>query len=157
MPAAPTANWSCFPRRARLQLDRRALNGFLVRARGAVGLQGEVGLRLMDDAAIRELNRAFRRHDAPTDVLSFPAGAPGYAGDIAISLDTARRQARARRHSLDKEVYILLLHGLLHLAGYDHETDEGAMRRREHELRRDLGLPPGLIERAQRRKIKAHG
>jgi probable rRNA maturation factor len=111
----------------------------------------------MDDAAIAGLNRAFRRHDAPTDVLSFPAETAGYAGDIAISLDTARRQARARRHSLDQEIRILLLHGLLHLAGYDHETDDGAMRRREHVLRRELGLPPGLIERAQRRKIKAHG
>lgn len=122
-----------------------------------MGLQGEIGLRLMDDAGIRALNRIFRRHDAATDVLSFPGAAPGYAGDIAISLDTAGRQARAQRHSVDTEVRILLLHGLLHLSGLDHETDNGDMRRQERDLRLQLGLPPGLIERAHRRKIKAHG
>ncbi|HET9784008.1 MAG TPA: rRNA maturation RNase YbeY [Terriglobales bacterium] len=135
------------------------MRGFLLRAQRAVGLQGEIGLRLMHDTEIRELNRAFRRHDTPTDVLSFPGdgSGSGYAGDIAISLDTARRQARARRHSLDTEIRILLLHALLHLAGYDHEADDGEMRRRERGLRLKLGLPPGLIERTQRRKIKAHG
>lgn len=111
----------------------------------------------MDDASIRQLNRDFRGHDAPTDVLSFPSPQPDYAGDIAISTETAGRQARARRHALDTELRILLLHGLLHLAGHDHETDQGEMRRREQALRRQLGLPPGLIERQQRRKIKTHG
>ncbi len=134
-------------------LDVQALRLFLVAAGRDLRLRGIVGVRFMNDAAIRALNRDFRRHDQPTDVLSFPAASPD-VGDLAISIPTARRQARAHGHSLDAEVRILLLHGLLHLAGYDHERDHGAMRRRESALRRRFHLPPGLIERHAGRKIR---
>jgi len=120
---------------------------FLARAMRALGVRGQVGLAFLDDAAIRSLNRRYRRHDQPTDVLSFPSLADGCLGDLAISLDTARRQARRHRHSLETEVKVLLLHGLLHLVGWDHETDRGQMRRLERSLRRQLRLPPGLLER----------
>jgi probable rRNA maturation factor len=107
---------------------------------------------LTSDAAIRRLNRQFRGKNKATDVLSFPADglAPGsekIAGDLAISVPTAQRQAVAQGHALGVEIKILILHGLLHLAGYDHESDSGQMARRERLLRGRLGLPQGLIER----------
>ena len=100
---------------------------------------------LVGDRAIRRLNRDFRNQDKPTDVLSFPAGAeamphldkPGL-GDMIISVETARRQAFARHHSLEKELRVLVIHGLLHLLGYDHEVDRGEMRRKELRLQREL-------------------
>lgn len=109
---------------------------------------------LTDDASIRELNRRFRHKDKATDVLSFPAASEGQspgrriAGDLAISLDLAAAQAGRFGHSLDVEVRILMLHGLLHLAGWDHEADHGEMAAREQELRGELDLPMALIERA---------
>jgi probable rRNA maturation factor len=134
-------------------LDVAALRAFLVAAGRECHLRGIVGVRLMDDASIRALNRDFRGQNHSTDVLSFPADSP-QLGDLAISIETARRQARAHHHSLDIEVRILLLHGLLHLAGYDHERDQGQMRDLEAALRRRLFLPPGLIERHSGRKMK---
>jgi probable rRNA maturation factor len=128
---------------------------FLVRARQAAGLRGRVDLMLADDATLAQLNRDYRNKNKPTDVLSFPAMAvPGSrsqsAGDVAISIETAERQAAEQGHSLEDELKVLLLHGVLHLAGHDHETDDGAMRRLEMRLRRQLGLPRGLIERTAR-------
>ena len=136
------------PRAARLR--RRELARFLRLAAAAAGLHGEVSVLLTGDEAIRALNRKYRRIDKPTDVLSFPAAeiAEGLAGDLVISLETARWQAEERGHSLEMEIKVLLLHGLLHLAGYDHEADNGAMHRKEVRLRRELGLTAGLIERA---------
>lgn len=101
------------------------------------------------DAEIRRLNRAFRHKDRPTDVLSFPAAdfQRVHAGDLAISIDTAARQANAHGHSLETELRILLLHGLLHLAGYDHEADHGEMAAREEVLRRRFHLPGSLTSR----------
>ena len=130
---------------------RRELTRFLGEAISAVGLEGEVSVLLTGDAQIRELNRQYRRKDQPTDVLSFPAHADagGVAGDLVISLETASRAAQEHGHAVDDEVRILLLHGLLHLAGYDHETDDGAMQRTEQRLRRRLGLSAGLIERTR--------
>ena len=139
-------------------LSKAGLARFLNRARAAVGLDGEVHVLLADDAALKRLNRTFRGKNKPTDVLSFPAGAtavffgdpdaPELAGDLAISLETAARQAKQFGHSLRDEVRVLLLHGTLHLAGFDHETDAGEMASREAELRQQLGLPAGLIARA---------
>jgi probable rRNA maturation factor len=129
----------------------RSLERFLREASAAVKLRGQVTVLLTTDAAMRRLNRRFRGKDKATDVLSFSAGVPvavEIAGDLAISVPTARRQAVERGHSIATELKVLMLHGLLHLAGYDHETDQGEMYRRERTLRAKLGLPQGLIERA---------
>jgi probable rRNA maturation factor len=129
---------------------KSGLTRFLRRAREAVGLAGEVEVLLTSDAAIKRLNRDFRGKNKPTDVLSFPAPeeiARRHAGDLAISLDTAARQAESFGHSLGEEVRVLMLHGLLHLKGMDHEVDSGEMAAREVELRRELRLPATLIER----------
>lgn len=140
-------------------LARAALVRYLRLARAVVGIEGEVHVLLADDATLRRLNRQFRGMDKPTDVLSFPAPPLGVfsaekelAGDLAISLETAARQAKRFGHALKDEVHILVLHGLLHIAGFDHEQDEGQMAAREAELRSELGLPGGLIERASLRK-----
>ena len=130
----------------------RTLNRFLAEAQAAVRLKGEVSVLLTTDAAIRKLNTRFRHKNKATDVLSFPAegiGAEEIAGDLAISAPTARRQAVEQGHSLSPEIKVLILHGLLHLNGYDHVTDNGKMARRERLLRGKLGLPKGLIERAE--------
>ena len=129
---------------------RRELGRFLRQAVGAAGLRGEVGVLITGDNAIRKLNRQYRHKDTATDVLSFPAAetAESVAGDLVISVETAARQAEERGHIPEMEIKLLLLHGLLHLAGYDHETDNGAMRRKELRLRRELGLTEGLIERS---------
>lgn len=131
-------------------LSNSGLSRFLNRARVAAGLQGEVDVLLSDDANLRRLNRTFRGKNKSTDVLSFPAAEndQDIAGDLAISLETAARQAAAYGHSLRDEVRILLLHGLLHLSGMDHETDRGEMAAREAALRGELRLSTTLIERA---------
>jgi probable rRNA maturation factor len=133
----------------------RMLARFLSLAQAAVRLKGEVTVLLTTDAAIRKLNRRFRGKNKATDVLSFPAeglGAEGIAGDLAISVTTALGQAAEQGHSLSTEIKVLILHGLLHLAGYDHEVDDGKMARRERVLRAKLKLPHGLIERTAQRK-----
>jgi probable rRNA maturation factor len=133
-------------------LSRSGLTSFLNRARVAVGLRGEVEVLLSDDATLRRLNRSFRGKNKSTDVLSFPTPAEishAHAGDLAISLETAARQAATYGHPLRDEVKILLLHGLLHLSGLDHETDNGEMAIREATLRRQLALTTNsLTERA---------
>ena len=122
---------------------------FLRTAQRTVGIRGEVNVLITSDDKMRRLNRDFRGKDKVTDVLSFPAAQNGkIAGDIAISRDIARQNARALGHSLTTEVKILLLHGLLHLAGHDHELDNGEMAALEQKLRAKLKLPGGLIERA---------
>ena len=130
----------------------RTLARFLAQAQAAVRLRGQVTVLLTTDAAIRKLNRQFRGKNKATDVLSFPAEGPGsqeIAGDLAISVTTALGQAAEQGHSLSTEIKVLILHGLLHLAGYDHEADNGQMARRERLLRAHLRLPQGLIERAE--------
>lgn len=145
----------------RSALKLRELRGFVSRAKTAIGLHGEVSAFLAKDSTIRTLNREYRKKDKATDVLSFPVDtehsheSPRQAGDLAISLDTARKQAEEHGHTLQIEVKILLLHGLLHLAGYDHETDKGRMARRERVLREQFDLPAGLIQRSGRGKKTA--
>jgi probable rRNA maturation factor len=140
-------------------LGKRDLNHFLRSAAEAVGLTGEFSVLLAGDERLRALNLQFRGLDKPTDVLSFPAlqdpanGEQG--GDLAISLETAAVQAAAHGHTLQIEVKVLILHGLLHLAGYDHERDRGRMRRRETLLRKQFELPAGLVERTRRQGGKA--
>ena len=99
---------------------------------------------------MRRLNAQFRGRDYATDVLSFPSPTfvEGFAGDIAVSADIAARNAQTLGHSVADEIRILVLHGVLHLAGYDHESDNGEMAGKETRLRRKLGLPAALIERA---------
>ena len=132
-------------------ISRESLGRFLLRARRAVGVSGKVNILVASSRRVRGLNRRFRGKDKPTDVLSFPPLLPvsrDFAGDIAISADVAVRNAIRYGHAPAEEVKILVLHGLLHLAGYDHETDRGRMARREEHLRTILGLPGGLIRRA---------
>jgi probable rRNA maturation factor len=115
---------------------------------------GEVAIALVSDARIRALNKRFRRTDAVTDVLSFPADGPMMdppeLGDIVIATGAARRQAREAGHTYAAELKVLALHGLLHLLGYDHHSpdDLGRMARLERRLRAKGGLAAGLIERA---------
>jgi len=145
----------------RSALKKREIAGFLVRAGEAAKLAGEVSVLLTGDEEIRRLNREFRHKDKATDVLSFPAlqmdDAEKFAGDLAISVETAAREAEQREHALEVELKILLLHGVLHLAGWDHETDSGEMARKEELLRKRLGLEQGLIHRAQSSERRAQG
>jgi probable rRNA maturation factor len=105
---------------------------------------------ITSDTELRRLNREFRGKDYATDVLSFPSVQSGAnLGDIAISLDRARAQACAFGHAAEAEVRILMLHGVLHLLGMDHEADGGKMARAEKRWRERLRLPNGLIERAE--------
>lgn len=135
----------------RSAFTRRGLEVFLRDAQSAAGLEGSVSVLLTGDKEIRRLNRDFRGKDKATDVLSFPGGdgvgRRRTAGDLAISLETAAREAERRGHALDLELRVLLLHGVLHLAGFDHETDSGQMARKENALRKRLGLEHGLIAR----------
>jgi len=112
--------------------------------------RGEVSVALVSDARMRTLNRSYRNKDYATDVLSFPAGdsADAFLGDIVIATGVAARQADDAGHALATELRVLALHGLLHLLGYDHETDDGAMSRLEASLRKKAGLKEGLIARA---------
>jgi len=125
----------------------RDLEQFAERARRSTRLSGEVNILITGDAELRHLNRAFRNKNKATDVLSFAATSSGIAGDIAISVDTAANNARSLGHSLKDELKVLILHGMLHLAGHDHERDNGQMARTETLLRGRLGLPQGLIAR----------
>ena len=144
-------------------VSARALGRFAGRAQRAAGLRGRVNILVTGSAQLRRLNRRFRRADQATDVLSFPADGKGaqasrphlqMAGDIAISAEVAMENARRFGHSATAEVKILILHGLLHLAGLDHERDRGQMSRREEELRRELGLPGSLIGRSAKGKVR---
>jgi len=111
--------------------------------------QKDVELILTDDKEIQELNKTYRNKDKPTDVLSFPLeDLPGMPlGSIIISVDTAKRGAQEFGHSIDDEITLLFIHGLLHLLGYDHEVDNGEMRAKEEEIIKKHGLPDSLIVR----------
>jgi probable rRNA maturation factor len=129
------------------EVRARALALFASRAKQAVGLRGEVNVRVTSNEEMRQLNQRFRRKNKPTDVLSFPSDLPEISGDIALSAEIAATNASALGHTLEAELKILILHGLLHLAGYDHESDRGEMQMREAELRQKFKLPVGLIAR----------
>lgn len=156
----PEAN-SSIQGRADAALALPALRLFLRRARRAVPVAGQVSVLLASDSAIKRLNGRFRGKHRPTDVISFPALEvpvqksdssrnllhPPVAGDLAISLETAAHQAQRFGHPVATELKILMLHGLLHLAGFDHETDNGEMAAREEQLRRRFRLSTTLIAR----------
>ena len=131
-------------------LSKSALTRFLNRARRIIQISGDIDVLLTSDAELKRLNRAFRNKNKPTDILSFPTPpeiSAHHAGDLAISLETAARQANQCGHTLAEELRILILHGLLHLSGLDHETDHGEMAARELDLRTTLKLPTSLIAR----------
>jgi probable rRNA maturation factor len=137
-------------------VDRLSLERFVHQARRAAGLRGTVNVLVTGSAEVRSLNHRFRGKDKATDVLSFPATfgssnckKPSLAGDIAISAEIAARNAHRFGHHTAAEVRILTLHGILHLAGLNHERDNGLMAQKEAQLRRALKLPSALIERAQ--------
>jgi len=138
-------------------LSAEAFGRFVLRARRAAGLSGRVDVLLTGSAEMRALNLRFRNKNKTTDVLSFPSEAPltgtdkrPFAGEIAISAEIARENATRLGHSVPLEVKVLALHGILHLAGFDHERDNGRMARKEGILRRKLGLPVSLTERDER-------
>ena len=127
------------------RVDTRALSSFIARlaSRMPAGTGDSLGVCLVSDERMQRYNREFRCVDRPTDVLAFPWGEPTRAaehhlGDIVISIPRAADQANGAGHDLDREIRLLLIHGYLHLLGYDHETDDGAMMRTQRRLVRSL-------------------
>ncbi len=154
-PEGSTVTFRRVPEILRCRLER-PLQRFASKLEAEVAAGNSFDCLVTTDAELRRLNRDFRGKDQATDVLSFPAGPlpngrgserNGVLGELAISLPRARAQARQFGHTLEHEIRILMLHGLLHLLGMDHETDRGRMARAERRWRARLGLPPGLIER----------
>lgn len=139
-------------RRAPSGLRRGPLEAFAHQLRERVTGGRWFQCLITDDRELQRLNRQFLGKDYPADVLSFPAAekaeTPAELGEIAISYQRAREQAGAFGHSIRDEIRILMLHGVLHLMGMDHERDRGAMARTEAAWRNKLGLPASLIERA---------
>jgi probable rRNA maturation factor len=145
-------------RQRRIALTVEPLTRFCERVQRELGFPEEsVTICFVSDPAMARMNRKFRNKGGPTDVLSFPVwgtrtrrvrsmrrpgavGADRYIGDIVISPETARRNARRRSRRLASELRVLILHGMIHLAGYDHEKDNGEMMHLERRLRRRLGL-----------------
>jgi probable rRNA maturation factor len=134
-------------RQRRVRVPVKPLQDFFERVRQQLRFPPDtVTVQFLSDAAMARLNQTFRHKRGPTDVLSFPANVANpkrsvpYVGDIAISPETARRNARRFSRTLPVEIRILILHGMLHLAGFDHETDHGEMERLERRLRRRLGV-----------------
>ncbi|HWF90356.1 MAG TPA: rRNA maturation RNase YbeY [Pyrinomonadaceae bacterium] len=128
-------------RQRRLKLDTEAWSTFADRALDAIGKsESSATIAFVSDKRIRALNRQFRGVDKATDVLSFPAEDKFNLGDVAVSVDTAEVQAKANGLTLTSEISQLILHGLLHLCGYDHETDNGEMNRLELRMRKRLGI-----------------
>ncbi len=128
------------------KIARQPLRRFLNDIAAQIAEGRAITCLITGDAQLHALNRQFRGQDHATDVLSFPDAA---GGELAISLDAAARQATELGHGVVEELQILILHGVLHLTGMDHETDSGEMARVETGWRKRLGLPHGLIERAQ--------
>jgi probable rRNA maturation factor len=134
-------------RRKPATLDVPSLFSFAETLRAGVARGREFHCLMTNDAELQALNAQFRGKNYPTDVLSFPGVMDQSLGDVAISMQRARAQAREWRHTVEDELRILMLHGVLHLRGMDHETDAGQMKRAEIRWRRKLGLPVSLIER----------
>jgi len=126
-------------------VSQKELQRFARRAQEMAGVSGDVDILITGNLRLQELNRRFRKKNKTTDVLSFPRP---QGGDIAISADIALENAGRYGHEAAEELKILVLHGMLHLAGYDHESDNGRMAKAEARLRARLKLPASLIERA---------
>ena len=137
------------------RLNAQELARFARRAQKAARLPGDVDVLITSSRRMQALNSRFRSKNKPTDVLAFPANPSlvndqRWSGDIAISAQIAAGNARRYGHSVGDEIKVLILHGMLHLAGYDHEGESpaGRMARRERVLRGRLRLPSALTERA---------
>ena len=128
-------------------VDEADLNRFARQAQKLAGVPGDVAVLITGNQRVRQLNRRFRKKNKPTDVLSFPR-TDGDGGDIAISAPIAIENAARYGHHPTDELKVLILHGMLHLAGHDHENDNGEMAAQEHALRKKLKLPHSLIYRA---------
>src|SRR5581483_4947788 len=122
-------------------VSRRGLAGFAAQLQQTVAGGRPFCCLVTDDAELRRLNNEFRGHNLPTDVLSFPADTPEMLGDLAISWDRAKAQAAEHGHDVADEIRILMLHGVLHLTGLDHERDRGQMARAEQRWRKRFQLP----------------
>jgi probable rRNA maturation factor len=123
------------------KIDTQSWTSFAEKTLDAIGKHGSSAtVAFVSDKSIRKLNQQFRRIDKATDVLSFPAEEETNLGDIAISLDRAAVQAKDNGLTFENEIAQLILHGLLHLSGYDHESDNGEMNRLELRLRKKLGI-----------------
>jgi probable rRNA maturation factor len=147
-PSDPDISYFRLPR----TVAKKPLELFVELLRSRVARGRTFACLVTTDAELQRLNRTFRRKNYATDVLSFPidpdaAPTGRYLGDLAISWQRAREQAREFGHSVETEIQVLMLHGVLHLLGMDHETDGGRMSRAETRWRRAFGLPAGLIER----------
>ena len=136
-------------RQKKIRLSANALQMFLREIQRTLKIEdAQVTIAFVGDAEITQWNESYRKKKGPTDVLSFPAASKGRRGkkseknlgDIAISPETARRYAKENGRTLQQELRVLMLHGVLHLMGYDHETDRGEMDRLEQKLRRRLGI-----------------
>jgi probable rRNA maturation factor len=133
-------------RQRRRKIDQRHWRDFAAHAIEAIGNRREaVTIVLVSDSAIRKLNKQYRGRDYVTDVLSFPTEPEQFEnhsslGEIVIAMDRAATQAKENGLTLQNEIEQLILHGLLHLCGYDHETDNGEMNRLELKLRKELGI-----------------
>ena len=128
-------------RQRRLKVDTKTWATFAAKALEAIGKSdSSATIAFVSDKSIRKLNQQFRGIDKATDVLSFPADEPHNLGDVAVSVETAAIQAKDNGLSFENEIAQLILHGLLHLSGYDHETDNGEMNRLELRLRRHLEI-----------------
>jgi probable rRNA maturation factor len=148
MPAQSSKKAVVLFRQTSRDLSRTSLRAYAEKLQSEVAAGRSFVCLLADDAELRRLNRDFRKQDYATDVLSFPqAEGSGFLGEMAISLDRARVQAREHDHDTAGEIRILMLHGLLHLMGMDHEADSGEMGRAERKWRKRFGLPGSLIER----------
>jgi probable rRNA maturation factor len=135
-------------RGVRVRLPRRQVERFARELRRRIARKRGFVCLITQDRELRRLNRQFLSRDYATDVLSFP-GACGAPGEMAISAQRAAVQAREHGHTVADEICVLMLHGVLHLAGMDHETDGGCMARAEVRWRKKLGLPSGLMERVR--------
>lgn len=140
--------WWYVNRQRSIRIDNDEIRAFVARLGRDLAPGREFAVVVGSEDAVRQANRRFRNVRGSTDVLSFPDGQDGRLGDILIAARKAEQQATRQGHSVESEVKILILHGLLHLLGYDHETDRGEMRAREAQLHDRYGLSPGLVERA---------
>lgn len=158
-------------RQRRVSLNLPGIRRFVARLRGTLGLdRRDLNICFVDDREIAKLNARYRGKRRPTDILSFPWGGASassdngvgrsefhsFLGDVVISVQTARRNARAEGHSTLNEIRWLIVHGVLHLLGYDHESDHGEMTARELALRKRLGIAGKGAGRRTRSRGRAH-